>query len=275
MGIMHKIHMNFWKILLFVCLPIAAIAVIVLFSITKIIVSNTACDTVFGVNCTITETRVPLDNETMGTGQTWRDLTVGLSNEQDVIKVLGEPDVVQEFQNGDLFKYYPPDTSSTRYPIPDYSIALINDLVVQIALPAKFSVFNREVFLSEFINEYGNPDFITWSRTRNRPQYIPYTRLLVEDELFPLNPANLPPGESGYRTVIFVDEGVLLRVAVSSSFHDSRVSYIVFYQPCSLPCVEAQFYDSFWASEPPPHTQTFRGGGGDMMPKDPWGLTNE
>lgn len=167
-------------------------------------------------------------------GATWNNITVGKSTISQVIQELGEPDRKEPLLN--IFSsrtfYYHVDEHGHA----DYVISFTGGVVSYIR---DDPIGSMDRTLSGFIEQYGKPDHIAWS---------------------------LWASHSG-RIVIFVDNGILLRVL--SEYPTPEQAWVdgaEYFIPCSLECVLGHY--SYLITDGPSQV--------DPRPaRDPWGLTNE
>jgi hypothetical protein len=203
-------------------------------------------------------------------------ITVGESRSVDVRNALGEPHRIKAYPNGKLYEYSL-DETGYRLDMTDIAVGFVDDVMVQIAVPARYNLFG-EVHLEEFIAEYGEPDYVTWNRwyPSSESDAVGITKLLFEST--PGAPGRRSIGQPGSRAAFFLDDGVLLIVRAHSELKYVTVSFMIFYEPCSLDCAIAQYSDSFLGNQPPPN-RTYKEGEprpieqlGDDLPEDPWGF---
>jgi hypothetical protein len=235
---------------------------------------------------TLTPTPVPTrnpDNHHAGIWQIDRllnGIVVGKSSEADVVTALGEPDI-EEFEHGAIYRYYT-DPRSRLHGQAEYSVVFVNDTLAQVNMRASTFLYYADIphdgipRLGDFVNVFGEADYVTYSAIEFMGDVEPYTRRLLDPSMATPHPTERTLGQSGYRIVVFLDDGILLRVSVSEIAENSIAAFMVLFEPCSLECVEAQFSSWFWGGKPHPFVPgaPCLDNCGDSLPEDPWGFTN-
>jgi hypothetical protein len=235
---------------------------------------------------TVTPTAVPTrnpDNLHAGIWQIDRllnGIVVGKSSEAEVVAALGAPDI-EEFEHGAIYRYYT-DPRRRLHGQAEYSVVFVNDTLAQVNIRASTFLDYGDVpgegipRLGDFVNVFGEPDYVTYSAIEFMGEVEPYTRRLLDPLMATPHPPARTLGQSGYRIIVFLDDGILLRVSVSELSENSLASFMVLFEPCSLECVEFQFSEWFWGGKPHPFVPgaPCLDNCGDSLPEDPWGFTD-
>jgi hypothetical protein len=164
-----------------------------------------------------------------GTGPSWNNITVGRSTLAEVSQELGVPSRTEKHGLDTIFYYHdgPYDWAAHEISFRGNTVRLIRE---------DMAVYDpRRILLSDFINRYGNPENVFWSK------YGPDSRVLV-----------------------FQDRGVLLE-AMALPLDEAYIVQALYFRPCSSACVLIRFYDKLSPIDPFPNDDV----GGE---RDPWGL---
>jgi hypothetical protein len=154
---------------------------------------------------------------------------VGRSTAADVISELGPPSRIDK-SIGAEFYYY----QGGPYTWAAHMITIRANTVDQIK--EDMAVYDpRQILLSQFTDRYGSPDRVFWSSLYSMERVLIYSR-----------------------------QGILLEVM--GSRHDPYVTTALYYQPCSMICVQIKFGSMFSSSDPFPDDDV----GGVL---DPWEFT--
>ncbi len=183
---------------------------------------------------------------TQPTGATWQNITIGKSGRDDVVAELGPPDRIGIGFGGLTYKYYL-DAGAKKDDLATPRIVFRRGTVVRIDDNIIDTERLGEVCVSDFVERYGIPDYVTWASTSPG---------------FPR-----PGGFDGLRIVIFLDDGVILLTTVGiSSIHDAFVFHAIYIQPCSLTCAHLKY--PYWAREPERLCEC-----SGYIPEIPWDFT--
>lgn len=180
---------------------------------------------------------------TKSTGAAWHNITVGKSTPAEVIAELGIPDRTERWLLSTTYHYYPrPEVYGVSPGFDTPMIVFRGGVVVRIE--DKTGIHPEKIYLSDFIQSYGVPDYITWA-----------------DEY------------KGDRIVVFLDAGVLLITKIGPQPETTDVLHAYFFRPCSMVCVRLKFPLYVFGQAPPKPED-------DKEPsilelEDPWGLTKE
>lgn len=175
------------------------------------------------------------------TGATWHNIIVGESTSADVIAELGTPDKSEWWFWSTVYHYYP-DKYAVRPQFDTPMIVIRGGVVVQIA--DNIASRHEQIHLSEFIEKYGMPDYITWAH-----RFV------------------------GDRVVVFTDDGVLLIVMVGPQPETTDVLRAYYFRPCSIACVRLKFPIFVFGPAPAKSENNKEQSVFDL--EDPWGLTNK
>jgi hypothetical protein len=160
-------------------------------------------------------------------GPTWRGLTVGQSTDDEVISALGSPTSVEQGLSGQKSYLYQEGRSKWNM----HRIVTQNGVVEYIREDAL--AYADKVKLAKFIDQYGKPDQVLWSR--EGPER---------------------------RDVIFLKKGIFV-VATASSLNEAQVGRVFYYRPRSLDRLLVDFASEISPDDPFPDSDI-------LGPKDPW-----
>jgi hypothetical protein len=177
-----------------------------------------------------------------GTGATWRNIIVGESTSADVIAELGTPNRITRWLLSTTYHYYPREYAVVSPEFDTPMIVIQGGVVVQIE--DNTAVHDEQVHLSEFVEKYGKPDYVTWAHET-----------------------------VGERVVVFLDDGIVLATTVGPQPETTDVLHAYFFRPCSMLCVKLKFLAFVFGEA---RTKTESGEEPSTFDlEDPWGLTKD
>jgi hypothetical protein len=168
-----------------------------------------------------------------GAGPIWNGLTLGVSTPAEAIEKLGEPREVREFP---ALKFYNYRRVRLRF--------AWNRLVLVEADISGLQEDSPEKGLSYYLALYGEPDYVSWT-------------------------SEIRAG-AGYRTLAFLDDGVLVIATATNDPIDAFVRNAAYFQPCPLECAKQRAPLYFRDIPPNPHFGSLPA---SELTQDPWGFT--
>ncbi len=178
----------------------------------------------------------------------WNGITPGVTTDEEVIRILGKPDMVQLADLGGAFDWID-ILEQVQNRLCGQSIYLYRDSDVHVSLRSgrvwAISVsslwFAEKPHLSDFINLYGRPERAAWSK-------------------------RIPDAS----VVIFAQKGVLVHVSGVSDVTRASVGEVLYFRPMPLTEVLSEFRKDLSPTDypfPPMKMQ-------DVIPgeMDPWGF---
>lgn len=161
-------------------------------------------------------------------GPTWRGITVGHTTSDDVVATLGIPSSANQWAGRTEYFY-----QEGRFEWAVHRITVRNGVVEQITEDMS-AYFPKKVGLRQFVDLYGTPDYVVWSRDGQQ-----------------------------FRTVVFLDKGVFV-TSTALPLDEAQVTQAFYYQPRSLARLLVDFGGEISYVEPDP--------GSDVIgqPRDPW-----
>jgi hypothetical protein len=159
-------------------------------------------------------------------GPTWRGITVGKSMVDDVISALGVPASVEQELCQVVFLY-----REDPFEWGEHHIVIHNEVVERIE--EDILAYSYDVSLTQFIDQYGTPDAVMWSR--EGPEL---------------------------RVAIFLNEGIFVS-ATARSLNKAQATRAFYYRPRSLLRLLVDFRDEISPSVPFPDSDV-------VGPRDPW-----
>jgi hypothetical protein len=150
-------------------------------------------------------------------GPTWRGLVVGTSTEQDVVKVLGQPEDIDSVPFGAIYLF-----QESRNLYSAHRVKIISNVVQSIEETTY--IYQPPMLLPDLVAVYGTPNFVDWS----------------------------PDSLSG-RAVVYEPLGIIVTVMVGP-YKEAQVTRILYYVPRSRLRLYVDFPDQLRPIDPFPNS---------------------
>jgi hypothetical protein len=161
-------------------------------------------------------------------GPTWHGLTIGSSTTEQVVSQLGSPSRIED-EGDDIVYFYQGKLEWAAHRI------VMSRNIVKMIEEDMSVYFPEETRLTRFIDQYGIPDYVTWSRE-----------------------------DPSLRIAIFTQAGVVVE-ATANPLSETQVTRAFYTLPQSLTQIQSQFANVVSFTDPFPSSDV-------LEPENPWAL---